>query len=222
MSSKPASTMEPKTIRIGNMSVTIGSYNLNENNPNNMDDIINNIMSQIYGSMQNIIPVQETPVNSPSLQEPLNNSDLSEDMQMEGTQSESKQSEPDQSETSNLNSSSFDPMLGMMIMMGMMSGRQPSSSEIEQKQCFCMKCSMEYYHNIMQNCNVCESTKSNDRCSICLEDFQIKKDIVNELDCKHLYHNKCLDSYVYKTIIDEKKVSCPLCRTNIRATSKSE
>jgi hypothetical protein len=43
-----------------------------------------------------------------------------------------------------------------------------------------------------------------DICSICLENFIIN-DQVNKLSCNHIFHKKCLDSWIHNN-------NCPLCR----------
>ena len=45
----------------------------------------------------------------------------------------------------------------------------------------------------------------NDECSICLDKFQ-KKNIVNRLPCRHIFHYNCLRDWL------KDNNTCPLCR----------
>lgn len=47
----------------------------------------------------------------------------------------------------------------------------------------------------------------NDTCSICLERFKLD-DMINKLNCNHIYHKGCLDSWIQNN-------NCPLCRSII-------
>ena len=53
-----------------------------------------------------------------------------------------------------------------------------------------------------------ELKKENKICSICFEKFYYNQN-VNLLDCKHIFHTKCLSEW-YKY-----KQECPVCRKNI-------
>ena len=46
-------------------------------------------------------------------------------------------------------------------------------------------------------------------CSICLEQFK-ENQFVRTLNCKHVYHKKCIDKWINKY----KKFHCPTCRKN--------
>ena len=46
-------------------------------------------------------------------------------------------------------------------------------------------------------------------CSICLDEFA-RKDIVRHLPCSHVYHAKCIDSWLMT-----KHQTCPSCQRNI-------
>lgn len=46
---------------------------------------------------------------------------------------------------------------------------------------------------------------NNDACSVCLESF-VSEDLVKVLECKHVFHQKCIDPWLKKTL------KCPLCR----------
>lgn len=50
-------------------------------------------------------------------------------------------------------------------------------------------------------------TSVNESCSICLERFKLD-DVVNKLNCNHMYHKECLDSWIQNN-------NCPLCRSII-------
>ncbi|KAI8069664.1 hypothetical protein BC940DRAFT_297237 [Gongronella butleri] len=44
-------------------------------------------------------------------------------------------------------------------------------------------------------------------CIICLEDFLHEQSVIRELECKHIYHADCIDSWLSRNQI------CPLCKT---------
>ena len=48
-------------------------------------------------------------------------------------------------------------------------------------------------------------------CIICLEAISYQNQQKVKLDCKHIYHKKCIDNWL------ENNPSCPLCRTNIES-----
>ena len=50
-------------------------------------------------------------------------------------------------------------------------------------------------------------TSVNESCSICLERFKLD-DMINKLNCNHMYHKECLDSWIQNN-------NCPLCRSII-------
>jgi len=43
-------------------------------------------------------------------------------------------------------------------------------------------------------------------CAICIEDYQ-NNDKIRELNCKHFYHQKCIDNWLF----GKRKLTCPLC-----------
>lgn len=62
-------------------------------------------------------------------------------------------------------------------------------------------------------------------CSICiepihLEKFKLKKNDLVFLECCHVYHKKCLQSWVKSQIKNIDKPNCPMCRTMIVDYSK--
>lgn len=56
------------------------------------------------------------------------------------------------------------------------------------------------------------TTKFNDTCSICYEAYKAS-DMVSALDCKHIFHEKCLQDWVNTSEANKRK--CPLCRKRI-------
>tara|TARA_Y100001958_G_C21247511_1_gene578931 strand:- start:5061 stop:5441 length:381 start_codon:yes stop_codon:yes gene_type:complete len=46
-----------------------------------------------------------------------------------------------------------------------------------------------------------------DSCSICLEKYKLN-DMINRLNCNHIYHKECLDNWIQNN-------NCPLCRSII-------
>lgn len=50
-------------------------------------------------------------------------------------------------------------------------------------------------------------------CAICLVPYE-KDCVITELDCKHIFHEKCLDDHL-KSKASEYEVQCPLCRTKL-------
>ena len=64
-------------------------------------------------------------------------------------------------------------------------------------------------------------------CSICiepihLEKFKLKKNDLVFLECGHVYHKKCLQSWVKSQIKNIDKPNCPMCRTMIVDYSKKD
>ena len=53
-----------------------------------------------------------------------------------------------------------------------------------------------------------ENYHDNDRCPICLEDYNIGE-ILNELICNHFYHKKCINNWI------KSNNNCPICRSSI-------
>lgn len=49
-------------------------------------------------------------------------------------------------------------------------------------------------------------------CCICFEDF-VKDTVVRETECKHLFHDNCLMTWI-QTKIEEP--DCPYCRTELK------
>ncbi|CAK8533948.1 unnamed protein product [Lathyrus sativus] len=52
------------------------------------------------------------------------------------------------------------------------------------------------------------------QCSICLEEFYTKSDLVST-KCSHIFHEKCMVSWIQKCIDSSSTYSCPLCRRQI-------
>lgn len=59
------------------------------------------------------------------------------------------------------------------------------------------------YRRIRENDNLL-----GDKCVICTEEY-LKDEGVRELNCKHVYHKKCIDRW-----LKEGSVCCPICRLN--------
>jgi len=53
-----------------------------------------------------------------------------------------------------------------------------------------------------------ENNHDNERCPICLEDYNIG-DILNELICNHFYHKNCINNWIISNN------NCPICRSSI-------
>lgn len=53
-----------------------------------------------------------------------------------------------------------------------------------------------------------EEKHDNERCPICLEDFNIGE-ILNELICNHFYHKNCINNWI------KSNNNCPICRSSI-------
>ena len=47
-------------------------------------------------------------------------------------------------------------------------------------------------------------------CSICLDNYK-KNEYYRTLDCKHVFHKKCIDVWLKKD-----HLNCPMCRSNIK------
>lgn len=45
-------------------------------------------------------------------------------------------------------------------------------------------------------------------CAVCLAEFE-EEELVNELECEHIFHNKCIHDWFMKA----KQAACPLCRS---------
>ncbi|CAL5188677.1 unnamed protein product [Lathyrus oleraceus] len=52
------------------------------------------------------------------------------------------------------------------------------------------------------------------QCSICLEEFYTMSDLVST-KCSHIFHEKCIVSWIQKCMKDSSTYSCPLCRSQI-------
>jgi hypothetical protein len=78
--------------------------------------------------------------------------------------------------------------------------------------CSCQASALKYYHEFVQSCGEVSESDRYEICPICRENFNFKKEIINELCCGHLLHNKCLNSYAYNLVINKKSINCPLCR----------
>lgn len=53
-------------------------------------------------------------------------------------------------------------------------------------------------------------------CSICLNPFQVSEEIMIYPTCHHHYHQECLNLWL------DTKVTCPLCRANLRISLMRE
>ena len=53
-----------------------------------------------------------------------------------------------------------------------------------------------------------EEKNHNKSCIICFEEY-MDESVVSKLECKHIFHTKCLSTWI------EKNQSCPLCRFKI-------
>lgn len=54
------------------------------------------------------------------------------------------------------------------------------------------------------------------QCGICFESLNSKQiDSCTELDCKHIYHDKCLKEWCNTCIENNNEPNCPLCRKDI-------
>ena len=51
------------------------------------------------------------------------------------------------------------------------------------------------------------------RCSICLEDFELHTDVVKTVNCSHYFHEACLKRWL------QINPTCPYCNVNIAARS---
>jgi hypothetical protein len=53
-------------------------------------------------------------------------------------------------------------------------------------------------------------------CGICFESLDVKQiDYCTELDCNHIFHDKCLKKWCITCINQDYKPNCPLCRKDI-------
>lgn len=68
-------------------------------------------------------------------------------------------------------------------------------------------------NNIIINTKPVPNEKEND-CSICFEKIEIGEKIF-DLDCKHVFHEKCLSNWV------KYKQDCPVCRDSIKCINTS-
>ena len=55
-----------------------------------------------------------------------------------------------------------------------------------------------------------QSSYSQPTCPICLEDFESDHTTVRELPCRHIYHPKCID-----TFLTENSSLCPICKAKV-------
>ena len=54
------------------------------------------------------------------------------------------------------------------------------------------------------------------QCGICFESLDSKQiDSCTELDCDHIYHDKCLKKWCTTCINNDSEPNCPLCRKDI-------
>ena len=56
-----------------------------------------------------------------------------------------------------------------------------------------------------------KSDKFGDECSICMTD---NKNLIS-LNCKHVYHKKCITTWIKKELKEDHIPVCPICRNNI-------
>lgn len=61
--------------------------------------------------------------------------------------------------------------------------------------------------------NKLENSLENDDCSICLNNMH--KDII-KISCNHIFHIECIFQSMIFELTSFKKISCPLCRANIK------
>lgn len=53
-------------------------------------------------------------------------------------------------------------------------------------------------------------------CGICFESLDSKQiSYCTELDCYHIFHDKCLKNWCKTCVINNNKPNCPLCRNDI-------
>jgi hypothetical protein len=54
------------------------------------------------------------------------------------------------------------------------------------------------------------------QCGICFDSLELKQiDSSTELDCGHLYHDKCVKEWCIACIDKDNEPNCPLCRKDI-------
>lgn len=53
---------------------------------------------------------------------------------------------------------------------------------------------------------------TNKECNICMDEYTLGNDVIH-LDCKHIFHKECIKNWLLK-----EKVTCPVCRKDIRET----
>lgn len=53
-------------------------------------------------------------------------------------------------------------------------------------------------------------TYSQPICTICIEDFESQRTVVRKLPCQHIYHPKCIDTFLTKS-----SSLCPVCKTAV-------
>ena len=78
----------------------------------------------------------------------------------------------------------------------------------------CKACSINYYNNILNNCNEVIFDKYDDVCPICIDDMKKKEKII-KLECGHLFHKNCIYAYIFNNILNNKTILCPLCRHSL-------
>lgn len=62
-----------------------------------------------------------------------------------------------------------------------------------------------------QHASADDECGNGDRCSVCLQDF-VHKDNLIKLDCTHTFHQKCLLTWL------RQKKRCPLCQNDVPST----
>ena len=62
-----------------------------------------------------------------------------------------------------------------------------------------------------------EFSEASDCCAICIQNFKLNESIRN-LQCKHLFHAKCIDKWLYMQFCADEELLCPLCQQDIFAS----
>ena len=69
------------------------------------------------------------------------------------------------------------------------------------------KCQFFYFKKMNSECPICQEEITSERC---------------ELECKHVFHSKCIVSWAVKKAQKSQKANCPLCRFDILKSSPAE
>ncbi len=54
----------------------------------------------------------------------------------------------------------------------------------------------------------------NVHCTICFEDIKSSQ-FIRKLPCKHKFHKRCIDNWLYISMNESEEIQCPLCRKKI-------